>query len=185
MTIRQSGMKATPRTKKDIRKAASTIHKVFGLDPTEAIDVVKLIDILIPKGIPSFNCEIEDDSIMGDYHGLCYPSECRMILKLSVYDGAVNDVGKDRFTIAHELGHLFLHANGVALARTSNEDLKPYEDTEWQADQFAAELLMPFDEVVKLKSPEEIAKKFKVSMAAAKTRFYKVRDEKSANFSSL
>ena len=46
-------------------------------------------------------------------------------------------------TIAHEVGHMVLHP-GVSLARNYNiSDLKLFENSEWQADVFAGELLAP------------------------------------------
>jgi Zn-dependent peptidase ImmA (M78 family) len=95
---------------------------------------------------------------------------------------------RKRFTIAHELGHLFLHKNisvnydqGVMLFRDSHAsdgtDLR-----EIQANQFAAELLMPEDsvrdEVAKLglrdlmddEVIEELAEKYNVSSQAMAVR---------------
>ena len=68
-----------------------------------------------------------------------------IILRADTYD-ALCDVSdpkhcRARFTVAHEIGHLILH-EGFALARGAVRH-KHYEDSEWQADTFAAELLMP------------------------------------------
>lgn len=45
-----------------------------------------------------------------------------------------------RFTIAHELGHLFLEKTGIMFR---DSDGPPYNDSERAANKFAAELLMP------------------------------------------
>lgn len=85
---------------------------------------------------------------------------------------------RKRFTIAHELGHYFLHMRNspdnmriVELRGFRKHDLK-----ELEADQFAAELLMP-TEFVKAKHQEsflptslELSKSFNVSTAAMRYR---------------
>ena len=70
----------------------------------------------------------------------------------SIYLPFVTSYVRDRFTIAHELGHLFLHYPVVAAGRPdvemvatrwvdkSNPDL---QRCEWEANWFAAGLLMP------------------------------------------
>jgi Zn-dependent peptidase ImmA (M78 family) len=48
------------------------------------------------------------------------------------------------FTLSHELGHLVLR-HSMAFARTDSRGAawRPFEDSEWQANTFAAELLKP------------------------------------------
>ena len=79
---------------------------------------------------------------------------------------------RDRFTVAHELGHLFLHHRegmGVARYNRSGTDL-----AEVEANWFAAAFLMPegpFLEDVRLGTPiATIARSFRVSVAAADVR---------------
>ena len=77
-----------------------------------------------------------------------------------------------RFTLAHEFGHMVLHNSEVqgfprAISRESNH--KPFRDSEWQADAFAAELMMPAERARGL-SAEEIARRFGVSLQAARIR---------------
>lgn len=59
---------------------------------------------------------------------------------------------RDRFTIAHELGHLFLHFpmvqksapnTGMAATRWVDPDDKEQQRAEWEANWFAAGFLMP------------------------------------------
>jgi Zn-dependent peptidase ImmA (M78 family) len=79
---------------------------------------------------------------------------------------------RDRFTIAHELGHYFLHSEQgripiVAFRKGSTR-------IEWEANWFAAALLMPktrFAEVyVETQDIFEIASRFQVSTEAATVR---------------
>lgn len=94
-----------------------------------------------------------------------------------------------RFSIAHELGHLFLHMkylidedswakieSGTRHARNTNI---PYTILEQEANEFAAAFLMPKDEFNKIANetsdenyyyPEKVAKEFNVSVQAAEIR---------------
>lgn len=83
---------------------------------------------------------------------------------------------RQRFTIAHELGHFFLHASKQAtfVDRTlfRNEDSNPME---WEANGFAGELLMPSGEFKAqiargVKKVEDLANHFNVSAVAVRVR---------------
>ena len=52
-------------------------------------------------------------------------------------------MSKHRFTLCHEFGHWLLHQpENVSFARG---DIPKYSDPEWQANVFAAELMVPYD----------------------------------------
>ena len=52
-------------------------------------------------------------------------------------------MSKHRFTLCHEFGHWLLHQpENVSFARG---DIPKYRDPEWQANVFAAELMVPYD----------------------------------------
>jgi Zn-dependent peptidase ImmA (M78 family) len=63
---------------------------------------------------------------------------------------------RQRFTIAHEIGHALLHARDDAALFTGESRVhlrdsgEPLNDIEIEANRFAAELLMPENEVRKL-----------------------------------
>lgn len=80
---------------------------------------------------------------------------------------------RDYFTIAHELGHYFLHweDDGEETVFSRGES----NETEWQANWFAAELLMPEDEFREAAEEydydvSELSNHFGVSRAAASVR---------------
>ncbi len=89
---------------------------------------------------------------------------------------------RQRFTIAHELGHFVLHRSLLGDGNVDdcayrsdgsvkNNRIGPREEQE--ANQFAANLLMPSEFVKKYKhkfSPEDLAAKFKVSKGAMRIR---------------
>lgn len=92
--------------------------------------------------------------------------------------------GRNRFSLAHELGHLFLHM-GFAVnpelwrdARFHNDYIIArfgYSPEEYQANNFAAEFLMPKEEFRQYYAEvdgnlERIADNFRVTQDAARTR---------------
>lgn len=89
----------------------------------------------------------------------------KMFIRKDVYDALHAGDPRARFTIAHEFGHFVLH-DGIALARSNARSHKVYEDSEWQANCFAAELLAPKDQCKDL-TEDEIMEKFKVSRQCA------------------
>lgn len=97
---------------------------------------------------------------------MTYPDQKVMLIANSVYEGAVDGVGKDRMTIAHEIGHLLLHQAVSFAKQYENDPIKTYENSEWQADVFAGELLAPI-RLIGGKGLLEIAEDFGVSPSAA------------------
>lgn len=84
---------------------------------------------------------------------------------------------RGRFTLAHELGHIFLRHDkrdfyDAEAVREIGEDLPESAKPPWEqeADAFAAELLMPLEQLRKyqaeLKNPEKLADIFQVSRPA-------------------
>ena len=84
------------------------------------------------------------------------------------YDGACNGEGRDRMTIAHEIGHYFtLCFCGFKLERNfGGGKIITFRDPEWQAKCFAGELMVPAHRV-KGMTVDKIAEKCGVSFAAA------------------
>lgn len=84
-----------------------------------------------------------------------------------------DSAGGQRFTMAHELGHLFLH-NLTEAHRDTSDYMSSSIRMERQANRFAADLLMPFwmlDEYVMRNVPRSmLAQRFQVSEAAMEFR---------------
>ena len=86
------------------------------------------------------------DALEGDISGFAYRSDDQLVIGVNTSQAAV----RQRFTIAHELGHLLLHDQGRVhvdrgfVIRLRSEVSS--QGTEWEeieANRFAAELLMP------------------------------------------
>ena len=112
---------------------------------------------------------------MGNIHGLSCPTEKCIKIREDVYERAIQGYGRDRFTLAHEVGHYILHnTKSVQLARLGEErKIEAYRDPEWQANTFAAELLMPIT-LIDTDDINVIAEEFGVSKSAANVRIKKI-----------
>ena len=94
---------------------------------------------------------------MGDDHGQTFPEKLLIKLREDVYVGMCKGVGRDRFTGAHELGHLFLHKS-AGFARRSLEPGAPlYVNSEWQADTFSSAFLIDERRLVTCQSLEKFS----------------------------
>lgn len=107
---------------------------------------------------------------------------------------SIREPGRKNFTIAHEIGHFVLpgHERG-RIACTASEvgewtDAPDEENLEREANEFAAELLMPLERVEdtargalpSLNVVEKIAREFAVSLSAAAWRYCEVTSEPCA-----
>ncbi len=100
----------------------------------------------------------------------------------TIYLGTMTSPERDRFTIAHELGHLFIHypltsidgAPTPMIATTwVDDDDEDQRRAEWEANWFAAAFLMPaedFASYAKQMDLNELAMTFSVSYSAAEMR---------------
>lgn len=92
-----------------------------------------------------------------------------------------------RSTLAHEIGHTILHSvelrlgrlrpHTFKLKRAPRHELKPYEDSEWQAHTFAGALLMPRPALQKydLDDVSALGVRFDVSEAFVQSHLKRIR----------
>lgn len=159
---------AAPLSREQISRMARVIRKVAGEENKLYFDIVRFLDITLPKIDPDFNLIIETKEAMGDCHGLTYPDRNEIHIREDVYNRASSGTGRDRLTMAHELFHLLQHEkSNITYARTvGNQKVVAYRDPEWQADAFGGELLVP-GYLAKGLSADEIVKECGVSYKAA------------------
>lgn len=167
-----SSYMAKPRSIKDIRKVALLLRQTLKLEDVAKFPIIELIESMHTID-EEFYYEIVDKETMGNIHGLACPNEHCIKIREDVYERCIAGYGRDRFTLAHELGHYLLHSSEVTLARLGEERVQAYRDPEWQANTFAAELLMPID-LIDTNDIDEISNKFGVSYSAAKLRVKKI-----------
>lgn len=162
--------KASPVSRDYLRRFADQVRRRFLIDPTKAVDVLWLLEAVFPTVFAplGFSYEIWDKDEMGDMHGLTSPINNTIYIREDVYDKAARGVGRDRMTIMHELAHYLLHDGVlVGLARRDNgESIPTFCDPEWQATAFAAELLMPANQIRHM-TVQQIVETYGVSRQAA------------------
>lgn len=149
--------------------SSSGIRDFFKM-PDGPFPIIQILEWALPELIPGFEFLQGTKAEMGANHGLTVPSQKQIWLREDVYDRAVEGHGRDRFTAAHELGHLLLHGSVNLAFHRSSQGLPRYMCSEWQADSFAGTLLMPLEGVKKCSSTAEIAQIFGVSGKAAETQ---------------
>lgn len=161
---------ASPLSRRDIRQFAYSIRSSMQLADEPYFPIVQFLEFVLPKIYPGFSYEIASKEEMGNLHGLTRPKENLILIREDVYEGACMGNGRDRFTLAHELAHFLIHTpDNVSFARSSGEKIPAYRDPEWQANTFAAELLIPAH-LMRDRSIEQIASECGVSISAARVQ---------------
>lgn len=159
---------ADPLSRNQIRQTADLIRQMDGSQDSLFFNIVRFLEIKLPSIDPSFNFRVKPKEEMGECHGITYPDRNEIQIRQDVYERAIDGSGRDRLTLAHELGHLILHEKeNISYARMEDgADLPRYRNPEWQADAFGGELLMPHD-LIKGLDADEIKDSCKVSRKAA------------------
>ena len=159
-----------PRSRAAIREIAHLVRDVVKCTVPK-FPIVEVLEHALPTLFPRYVLEICDFAEMGANHGLTYPEEWRIKIREDIYERACDDEGRDRMTLAHELGHLILHQK-VAFARMPPDATVPvYMDSEWQANCFGGELLMCARHVHRCRNASEAERLFGVSSQAASTQW--------------
>lgn len=126
-----------------IAEVTDSIRTQFSLADQPHFPVMDFIELVLDRQMGVVTFIAADRAEMLTAEGYTDPNGKFIILRDDVYQDAVAGDGRSRFTAAHELGHLALHTN-IPLARARPEERIPkYRLSEPQANQFAAELLMP------------------------------------------
>ena len=166
---------AQPLSRNDIRDFTYNLRKAIGVEDKPYFPIMRFLELLLPQLDEKFELQIYSEQEMGDAHGLTYPEQHVIRLRRDVYDGACDGKGRDHFTVAHEVGHYFLHTPArIVLAKLEQGTSVPeYMNPEWQADAFAGELLVAAN-LMKGVPPEIIAEQCGVSLSAARYQYGKM-----------
>ncbi|HBZ14947.1 MAG TPA: ImmA/IrrE family metallo-endopeptidase [Pantoea sp.] len=147
-------------------------------NPAEVLEYARNLNInLVPFDLDSFikkiNIVLERTELDDEVSGMLRKTDDGAWI---ITVNSLHHIKRQRFTLAHELGHYFLHRNRAlefvdkALYRSSHMDSMEYE-----ANNFAGALLMPREALTEFivkygATAELIAEHFNVSVLAAKIR---------------
>jgi len=165
------GSRVTGLSQAQIRTSALHVRGVLQID--QVLDLPVFTEKLFHYGITI--------DVVEDHHPLfalagveasCEVESATIYLTATTYEAVRFNVPRARFTICHELGHLLLGHKKLLHRGASNQPPRVFEDSEWQADTWAAEFLMPLDQMrqLNLRSADQIQSKFGVSQQAATNR---------------
>lgn len=171
------GVRVPPINIGQLRELATLFRDASRLKPEESFPVLYFLEHSLPKAIPGFDFIIVDHLPDGN-EACAYPDGCLenpggpfIELTTKVYDCAHKGNGRARFTVLHEISHVILHQKIAVHHRGARgADLRPYENSEWQANQFAAELLMPLVSFSAHDSLEQFCSAMGISQKAAVLR---------------
>lgn len=171
-----NGFRVKPRNIDSIRIIAEKVSDILGISKDiENLKFDKFLDDLSTNwGIDYV--VLSHDEMLSGVEAYCIPDSLLICIRQDVYENACLGVPRDRFTIIHEIGHLLLgHKRTINRESTESQNFvfKMIEDSEWQANQFAAEILMPYNVIkeLNLNTPFKIQNNFNVSLPAAVNRF--------------
>jgi hypothetical protein len=152
--------------------SADNVRQILEIgDAPQNIDVGLLLDLLNVKYSITYDVLEPDEMPHPDVEACWDPESITMHIRSDVYEKACRNDPRARFTVMHELGHGLL-GHRRTINRSSETPPKVYEDSEWQANQFAAEFLMPLEVILALglNTASKIELHFNVSTQAALLR---------------
>lgn len=169
-----NGFRVSPRSIADIRETAKRARAALNFRWPVALDrfLEKLVIYSITVDV------VENHGVLPPGVEACWvPEDLTLYLTERVYKAACNNEPRALFTVFHEMGHALLGHRRTLNREIPGLEIKRFEDSEWQADQFAAEFLMPLDEIVRynLATEGQLMSRFGVSMDAARVRLKRLR----------
>lgn len=157
-----------------IENVAETLRSIFQLDPVKRVQMVNLVESVLPEVLPDYLFSVLPDEDMPGMAGITAIGEYTICLAESTYVALCNGDPDARMIAAHEFGHLILHSQQAPqLAKRTTADERV--DPEWQADRFAEAWMMPWDGVAKCRSANHVAAKYSVPDDVAARRFAEVK----------
>lgn len=162
---------------------ARYLRRALGVENELYFNILCFAENILSEQFQNFIFEICEEKELPYHHGETIPSEQKIRIREDVYEGAAKNNGRDRLTIAHEVGHFLMHdEQSVIFCKLDpNGKLPIYNDPDWQADVFAGEILAP-SYLIDGMSAQEIHEKCGVSLACAERQLRAIESEKKKGF---
>ena len=168
---------AIPRSRKDIRRWAEVVRRLAGGGDASRFDIIRFVELQLPLLDEEVTFVLTED--LGPGVHACTDIRARCIMmRPDIYERAVAGHGRDRMTLAHEVGHLLLHTEVQLARRIGVAPIEAFRDPEWQAKAFAGELMVPRRLYPRGKHPAEVATLLGVSVDAVYTQLTAWKREK-------
>ena len=176
MTNLQTGFRVPSQTKKTIRRIATNARAALGL-PAGRVNWAAFLEELHSYGIVVDIFEASSAPVAQGIEACWVPESNTLYIQDAVYADAVRGGTRATFTIAHELGHVLLAHRRTINRVQETSSVAIWENSEWQANTFAAEFAMPLATIKNrsLLTVRQIADYFGVSQQAAEVRLRKLR----------
>ena len=171
MSSLQSGFRVPPQSKSKIKTIANNARAALNIPPGP-FDAELLLERLHTFGIVVDVFDKVSAPVPKEVEACWVPTSNTLFIRDTVYADICSGEPRGRFTVAHELGHIILAHQVTANRESASADMKIFENSEWQANTFASEFLMPEEEIRghNLRSSAAIEAHFKVSHKAAEIR---------------
>ena len=157
------------RNENDIERLAMQVRVGLGVGPSDRIAMQPVLEFALDEMVDGAYFEVVADKELDGAEGRTDWAQPRICLSAGTYSRLGQSDPRARMTVAHELGHLLMHTRQPVFhykTRTKDRTLDP----EWQADYFAAALLMPRNAFRKMRSVAQARAAFGVSRQAALRR---------------
>lgn len=167
------GFRVPPLRIVDIRRRSMAARKILVPGNAPFFRMGDFVEQLFRYGIVIDVVEPQELPI--GVEACCRPDHAYIQFSDPVYEAACRDDPRARFTVVHEVGHILL-AHTRAFNRDDGRRHQPYEDSEWQANQVAAEILMPVEDILSngYRTAAELQLAYQVSAPAADLRIRKL-----------
>ena len=172
--------KTNPLKVIQIEAYANKIRKEFNVDVNSYFPIYEILEKLNSDGSLTIQIMDDNDSIFVDENELAKysPVDNFIYVKEKIIAGYEENDYRSNFTLAHEFFHYIQHQI-LEFDFCNVEKCNSYEDPEWQANEFAGQLLIPtsFLEL----DDDTLCKMFHVTPECVATRklYYKKRKERS------
>lgn len=162
-----------PRSRKQIEAIAGAMRIYLGVTEGARIALQPILEFALDDLVEGAYFKIANDSELGGAEGMTDGQHPVITLSASTYMCLQRSDCRARMTVAHEIGHLLLHS-GQKVYHFEEPMNDNRFDPEWQADEFAAALLMPKLPFMRIKTVHQAMEAFGVSRAAAIRRAWVV-----------